>query len=577
MIDAPKGVKDMYDEEKNIVTETQGSDPQISGQLPEVKWGQSPQSEAAQPPLPLRPPEETEAIQPPLPIQPSEKVQGEASEVVEIVLPEPEAIQPVSPVQRSETAQEDTPEPETLQPALPILPPEPIEEAVLPIPSAMVRAAEVAPAQAKQRPRKIRRRRRSTSARLIVLTLAVILAIMTVSWFASFDITVERSARGLELHFSPRMRETPPREAPRRDPEPPRVFDGYETYPYTPPQMEDDMRDHFDPAPAVVLGDGTTLELHPRPAGGVDAQLSFQEIYVKLSPSVVLVEVTFRGGFGGFGHGSGSGVVMTENGYIITNAHVVEGAQQIRVVLESGEGFIAALVGEDVNSDIAVLKIDAQGLIPAVFGDSDLLQIGEEVAVIGNPLGQLHSMSNGIISALNREIVYDGITMRLIQTNAAINEGNSGGPLINRYGQVVGITNMKLVGWFSSVEGMGFAIPTTTVKPVVDAIIAHGYVPGRPGIGIVIRTVDNREAAADGIAPGIYVQSVVPNSDAAAQGIREGDRIAAFDGREVSTALELRDQIQRFEAGDTVRITIERDGRMIDLNIMLMDSALLDS
>ena len=552
----------MYDEEKNIVTDEQGSDPQHSEQMPEVKWGEMP---------------EPEAIQSSSPLPPSEETQIEGTEAV---LPEPEApLQPPLPIQPSEAVQEDVPVAEEVQPSLPLLPPDAAEEEPLPIPHVAAKpkaATETALPRAKRqrRPRKARRRRSSFGVRFIALTLGAIAVIMVVSWFASFDITVSTSASGLELHFSPRVQETAPRrEAPRREPEPPRVFDGYETYPYVPPHIEDNTQDHFDPAPAVVLGDGTTLELHPRPPGGEDAWLSFQEIYVKLSPSVVLVEVTLRGGFG---HGSGTGVVMTENGYIITNAHVVEGARQIRVVLENGEGFVAALVGEDVNSDIAVLKIDAQGLVPAVFGDSDTLQIGEEVAVIGNPLGQLHSMSNGIISALNREVVYDGITMRLIQTNAAINEGNSGGPLINRYGQVVGITNMKLVGWFSSVEGMGFAIPTTTVKPVVDAIIAHGYVPGRPGIGVVIHTVDNREAAASGIAPGIYVQSVVPNSDAAAQGLREGDRIVAFDGREVSSALELRDQIQRFTAGDTVRITIERDGRTMDLNIMLMDSALLE-
>jgi len=586
----------MYHEEKNSATERQENDLQQSEQLPEVKWGEAPDSEAVHTPLPVQVPPETvqeeppeavpleqETAQPSLLIQPPEEVQEEAKEELEAVLSEPKTAEQPLPTQPPEAAGEETSEAEevlgAVEPALPALPPEPTGEEALPIPPVAAKpkaAAEIAPTRGKRqrRPRKARRRRVSFSVRFVAITLAAIMVIMTASWFASFDITVSTSARGLELQFSPRIQEPAPRrETPRREPEPPRVFDGYETYPYIPPGIEDDMfQDHFDPAPAVVLGDGTTLELYPRPEGGADAQLSFQEIYVKLSPSVVLVEVALRG----FGHGSGTGVVMTEDGYIITNAHVVEDARQIRVILENGEGFTAALVGEDVYSDIAVLKIDARGLTPAVFGDSDELQIGEEVAVIGNPLGQLHSMSNGIISALNREIVYDGITMRLIQTNAAINEGNSGGPLINRYGQVVGITNMKLVGWFSSVEGMGFAIPTTTVKPVVDTILAHGYVPGRPGIGIVIRTVDNREAAAEGIAPGIYVQSVVPNSDAAAQGMREGDRIVAFDGREVSTALELRDQIQRFAAGDTVRVTIERDGRTLDLNVMLMDSALLE-
>jgi len=401
--------------------------------------------------------------------------------------------------------------------------------------------------------------------------LAILLAITAVSSVAylgtSYDIVISTNSNGLELRLTPRFREEPIIEWP---------FGGDRDLPPRFPTMEDDdIPDTFDPAPPVVLGDGTTLELQPLPEDRESAQLSFQEIYVKCSPSVVSVEVTIRSGFQ---YGSGSGVVMTENGYIITNAHVIEDARQVYVVLQDGERFVAAVVGEDMETDIAVLKIDAAGLPPAAFGNSDLLQIGEEVAVIGNPLGQLHSMSNGIISALDREITHEGITMRLIQTNAAINEGNSGGPLINRYGQVVGITNMKLVGggWFSAtVEGMGFAIPTTTIKPVVDAIIAHGHVPGRPSIGIIIRTVEAPEAAASGIEPGLYVESVSPGTDAAAQGLSPGDRILAFNGRDISTAFDLREQIRGFQAGDTIRLTIERNGRTMDLDIMLMDSAAL--
>jgi len=346
------------------------------------------------------------------------------------------------------------------------------------------------------------------------------------------------------------------------------------------PPIEENENEEFEetvPTPAVTLGTGFMLELLPRPEPdeyGGSPQLSFQEIYQKCSPSVVLIEVELERLFGMGGAGSGTGIVLTEDGFIVTSAHVIEDARQISVVLYDGTRHIAAMVGMDEITDIAVLQIEARDLVPAVFGDSSLLQIGEDVAVIGNPLGQQGSMSNGIVSALNRDISYGGVTMRMIQTNAAINQGNSGGPLINLYGQVVGITNMKFIG--SAVEGMGFAIPTTTLAPVVDELMEHGRIVGRASIGIIVQTIDTWEAMEEGLTPGVYVERVLEETDAFAKGLSAGDRIVYANDAPVLTALDLRAEIQNFRAGDMIRLTIERDGREMVLDIQLMDADLLN-
>jgi len=380
--------------------------------------------------------------------------------------------------------------------------------------------------------------------------------------FTTYDVSLTSTPAGLRMELVPRVSADDVLQSPNRPP----IF------------RPDDENgpDNLPPMPIPVLGDGTTMEIHPIPTydeeTGASPRLSFQEIFQRNSPSVVLIEVTLRFG----ARGSGTGVIMTENGYIITSAHVVEGARQVTVTLEDGTPFPAAILGMDEGTDTAVLKIDAQGLTPAEFGDSDQLQVGEEVAVIGNPLGHLHSMTSGIISALDRDVVYDGVTMRLIQTNAAINQGNSGGPLINLYGQVVGITNMKLVGHFTSVEGMGFAVPTASIRPVVDSIIAHGRVVGRPALGIVVRTVDAHDAAQEGIAPGLYIERVLEGTDAHAQGLQADDRILTANGAPVAVSVDLLNQIQGFRAGETIRLTIERDGQELTLQIRLMDAALLE-
>jgi len=253
--------------------------------------------------------------------------------------------------------------------------------------------------------------------------------------------------------------------------------------------MPEDFRDFFDSyytmeesiaasnIPRVQAKGDFLLELES--ADGLD-RLSLQELYAECSPSVVGVMANYADKSG---YGWGTGVIIDKSGYVVTNAHVISKADTCTVVLWNGKECEALLVGEDAQTDLAVLKIDAKGLVPAAFGDSDELLVGDDVVAIGNPLGAQFSgtLTNGIVSAINRSVDYSGTSMTLIQTNAALNEGNSGGPLINMYGQVIGITNMKMANEYGvTIEGIGFAIPSTTVKTVVDSIIENGKVVGRP-------------------------------------------------------------------------------------------------
>jgi len=506
-----------------------------------------PIEEAAAPPPVDAPVEEAEVL------SPVDAPVGETEVLSSVDVPVEEAVVP-SPM--------DTP----VEAAAPLSAPIPGEEAAVLPPVSTPIEADLPKKQKKQR------KRMSPGFKLAMATGFAVLLIMAVSalayLFTAYEVRLSSDSGGLHIWLTPREQEE------RRIEETP----GLTPRPPAEGESEPDQIDLPVPTPAVTLGSGFTLELLPRPEESEDGgspRLSFQEIYQKCSASVVLIEVQFERIFGmGGGTGSGTGIVLTEDGLIVTSAHVIEDARQISVVLYDGTRHIAALVGMDENTDIAVLQIDATGLIPAVFGDSDELQIGEEVAVIGNPLGQHNSMSNGIISALNRDITYGGMTMRMIQTNAAINQGNSGGPLINLYGQVVGITNMKFIG--QAVEGMGFAIPTTTLAPVVDELIAHGRIVGRASIGIVVQTVDNWAALTEGIEPGVYVERVLEETDAFQRGLQVGDRIVYANDAPVMTALDLRAEIQRFRAGDMIRLTIERDGREMILEVRLMDVDLLE-
>ena len=268
--------------------------------------------------------------------------------------------------------------------------------------------------------------------------------------------------------------------------------------------------------------------------------------------------------------GAGSGVILSEDGYIVTNNHVVEGASKITVTTKDGQSYDATLIGTDSKTDLAVLKIEAQGLTAAVMGDSDALQVGEEAIVIGNPLGQLGgTVTNGIISAKSRDVTIDGETMSLLQTNAAVNPGNSGGGLFDSNGNLVGIINAKSSG--SDVEGLGFAIPINTARPVIEDLINSGYVSGRPSMGVsIIDILDFQTAMRYQVNRlGVYVMSVNPGSGAEAAGLKTGDYILSADGSEVASSADLKAAVDSHEVGESISLTILRGGSVMDVSVTL--------
>ncbi len=285
--------------------------------------------------------------------------------------------------------------------------------------------------------------------------------------------------------------------------------------------------------------------------------LSYQEIYEKAIPSVVSITSQLSGGVS-----TGTGVVVSESGYIITNAHVVAGGQSISVLLTDNRRLPARLVGADTVSDLAVLFVEAEGLIPAEFGDSSRLQVGDAVAAIGDPLGQEFrgTMTDGIVSAINRNVSTNGRTMTLIQTNAALNSGNSGGPLLNCYGQVVGINTLKISAFVDSagVEGLGFAIPSTTVKEIAEQLIEKGYVSGRPSIGMEYDTVSALEQRIYRLPAGVLVESVEDGGCADEARLYAGDVILSANGIRVESGEALTEILYGLSAGDQLELTVYR-------------------
>lgn len=314
------------------------------------------------------------------------------------------------------------------------------------------------------------------------------------------------------------------------------------------------------------------------------SEMSVPDIVKKVKPSVVGIssEFVIDSGFSylsGTSIGTGTGIVMSEDGYIITNAHVVVTseygtkitAQKVTVVLNDQSEYEAEIIGADTKTDLAVLKIDPKGvdLVPAEFGNSDELAEGELAVAIGNPLGfELYgSTTCGIISALNRTISTDNDSLSLIQTDAAINPGNSGGPLINSFGQVIGINSSKIVT--TQVEGIGFAIPINEAKPIIDDLINKGYVSGRPLIGITGEDINQRTARYYDIPEGIMVRFIEPGSAADEAGVKLADIIVGIEGTAVKTMDELNNIKDKYSAGDTVTITVYRDGSELDLELTL--------
>lgn len=298
---------------------------------------------------------------------------------------------------------------------------------------------------------------------------------------------------------------------------------------------------------------------------------SLQELYDSCSPSVVGISAYANGAAG---YSWGSGVILTEDGLILTNTHVIEGCDRATVTLYDDTEYEASLVGYDAVSDLAVLKIEASGLPAAVFGDSGAICVGQKVAAIGNPLGEQFRMTltDGIISAISRDINYNGRTMTLMQTNAALNEGNSGGPLFNMYGQVIGITNMKMMSSASSIEGIGFAIPSSTVETVVNGILENGKVVGRVSIGITVGPIPDEAAEAYGLPEGLFIANVVPGSDAEAKGLKRYDILMEVNGQTVTATKEVAEIKDRFGVGDELRFKIWRDGEIFEVSVALVDT-----
>ena len=266
--------------------------------------------------------------------------------------------------------------------------------------------------------------------------------------------------------------------------------------------------------------------------------------------------------------GAGSGVVVTTDGYIVTNNHVIEGATKIKVRLRNGTEYDATLVGTDTTTDIAVVKIVATGLQPAVLGTSANLKVGETAVAIGNPLGELGgTVTNGIISALDRQITIDGETMTLLQTNAEINPGNSGGGLFNSSGELIGIVNAKSSG--SDVEGLGFAIPIDTAKPVIEALIENGYVKGRIDLGLELVDVSDASTAMmyRVSRTGVYV-SAVTNS---ALDFEAGDYIYSIDGKEITSTSDITTLLSTHKVGDTLSVVIIRSTKQMTVSLKLSE------
>ena len=300
--------------------------------------------------------------------------------------------------------------------------------------------------------------------------------------------------------------------------------------------------------------------------------MSIAEIAAATANSVVEITTESVVTGGGFwvqqyvASGAGSGVILSEDGYIATNNHVIENATSVTVRLHNGESYEAQIIGADSEKDVALIKIDATGLTPAKIGDSDALVVGEDTVAVGNPLGQLGgTVTNGIVSALDREITIDGQTMNLLQTNAAINPGNSVGGLFNEKGELVGLVVAKSAG--SDLEGLGFAIPINDVMEVVEQLKEFGYVTGKPYLGISLVDINTVQRAMQyGVnRAGVYVMEV----DRPECGLQAGDCITQINGFEVESSDDISDTIKAYSAGDTVEMTVIRNGETITVDALL--------
>ena len=304
--------------------------------------------------------------------------------------------------------------------------------------------------------------------------------------------------------------------------------------------------------------------------GGVNPSgetLKLTDLFIGANPAVVAIstETTNLNAFGRMVTlpAAGSGFIISEDGYIVTNNHVIENASSISVLLYDGTRHPAVLVGRDPASDLAVLKIEAKKLAYLTWGNSDELLVGEQVAAIGNPLGEFaNSMTVGYISALDREINIDGTPRIMLQTDAAVNSGNSGGPLLNLKGQVIGIVSAKSGG--VNVEGLGFAIPSSKAGSIVTGLINDGYIKGKAVMGVQVVTIQNEDGQT-----GVYIDSVNSGSAAEKAGVKEGDTILSANGKAVSTVNQLKSIIEDLSPGDKLVLKLKRESEELSLTVIL--------
>ena len=330
----------------------------------------------------------------------------------------------------------------------------------------------------------------------------------------------------------------------------------------------------------IYTGDRTPTQVD---TASVDTskELTTAEIYAKYVNSCVgiTVDIVSTNVFGQTvtGAAAGSGFVITEDGYILTNYHVIDGANSIKVTFDNGKEYTATYVGGEEKNDIAVIKVDATGLTPVVIGKSSDMLVGEQVTTIGNPLGELtFSESTGIISALDRSITMsDGRQMNMIQTDCAINSGNSGGPLFNSHGEVIGIVSAKYSSGSNSssasVEGLGFAIPMDDVASMVSDLVKNGYVTGKPIMGISVADVDE-SVTSYGVPQGAIIRVVTPDLCGAKAGLQAGDIVTKIDNTDVTSASDLTSTIGNYKPGDKVTLTIFRSGETKTVEVTLEES-----
>ena len=300
--------------------------------------------------------------------------------------------------------------------------------------------------------------------------------------------------------------------------------------------------------------------------------LTAAEVYALNVNSTVGITTSITTNYWGFqstSAASGSGFIISDDGYILTNHHVIEDSDSITVTMYSGEDYEAQLIGYDESNDIAVLKIEAEGLAPVVLGDSNNLNVGDDVVAIGNPLGELtFSLTAGKISAKGREVTFsNGVTMDLLQTDCAINSGNSGGALFNMYGEVIGVTNAKYSssGSEASIDNIGFAIPLNSIRTIVESIIEKGYI-SKPYLGVSVSDV-GEDYQIYGLPAGAAIQGVTEDGPAHKAGLQKGDIVTKIDGKEITGANDLVDAVAAHEVGDKLTLTVYRSGNTLEITV----------